>query len=759
MANEHQVVRFLLSVDEYPIQKQAVQAVCNRAGSDSKDIADRDKEMRFEVIKLLVKKLPKNSEHLNTVKKLKDTFLKQSSVEKVEKMDMIGTFADFSFNGFLNGYLYGKDGAYAGLKALPDEELVAKLMELASYIKSAFTEYGDKSLEEKYSETISIIEECMQSGSMTELSSLSVAILTEYHPISVEKEIIHKLAMNIFHNDNGPINIAMTKDVHDFLSMGPVFKLLNDIFESPFTPEYFFSANAEYVRDTANFRYKHYSQKYHLDYRLHLRYIPLAMMMLEGICKFITLMLIATVVAHTNSKTLHSDLKDMKWCEILLFVQGFFEICYEFGQLSQHHWSLQDFFDDDPWNILDAAGILPIILWGIFRLNRCTGEDSYCTSGAIVLILSLAAIPLAISVLRYMSVSKPLGTLVIMIFGLLFEISLFMVIFFLSILGFGIVFSGFFREIPEFSSLWNTVQTLFSASVGNFDLSVFDQGYFRNFGQFLLIVFVIWSLILLLNLVIARMTQRHDDISKNATSRHAFNLANHCEQFLLMKESSVLCMLPPPLNLIPIMFGVVHYYLIYTSIRGKKDKVISLAGFVCDKILGVISIVFFVIYDYVMMFVRQFTKTKYRKKRVTALTSKLLRPITVALYSLTILFYHDPPLQLDLSEFLQKSTNWKRLVYSLWFDALPILFRVDGDSRDLVTEVVCLENVAETGLFTRKDKDRIFGCLKKYDTGPVEVETSAVSLKMFDLLLSQSSVAELREMEKRLRSRLDGNAM
>jgi hypothetical protein len=80
----------------------------------------------------------------------------------------------------------------------------------------------------------------------------------------------------------------------------------------------------------------------------------------------------------------------------------------------------------------------------------------------------------------------------------------------LFILGFGIAFHSLFPKTESYESASRVAITLFSASLGGFEFGDFsDQtDSFKFAGNVLLFCFVTMSMLVLVNLVVARMSVR-----------------------------------------------------------------------------------------------------------------------------------------------------------------------------------------------------------------------------------------------------------
>ena len=95
-----------------------------------------------------------------------------------------------------------------------------------------------------------------------------------------------------------------------------------------------------------------------------------------------------------------------------------------------------------------------------------------------------------------------------------------------------------------------TVTTLFSAS-----LAVYDDKFtiLEPLGSILLSIYVVISAVMLINLLIALLTEAYSEISKHANSRHRATLINYRHRWAWDDCNSYLIFLPPPLNILSLL--------------------------------------------------------------------------------------------------------------------------------------------------------------------------------------------------------------
>ena len=216
----------------------------------------------------------------------------------------------------------------------------------------------------------------------------------------------------------------------------------------------------------------------------------------------------------------------------------------------------------DPWNRLDLSAYL-LIFVGIMSKTQI---DYYTLDTELGYELTaIAAIPLSFTLFQYLSVSKRFGSLVIMIGAMVWDVLNFIVIFLVSVMGFGIVLWALFRQDPtqEYSSIGQTFMTLFSVMMGGVDYSPFPllddvatawgtglngtsiapwySPALRELGITVYIVYVTLIGILLVNLLIACMAATHDRIDAYAKAEWAFLLVRtQAAKLFCISRSSML---------------------------------------------------------------------------------------------------------------------------------------------------------------------------------------------------------------------------
>lgn len=363
-----------------------------------------------------------------------------------------------------------------------------------------------------------------------------------------------------------------------------------------------------------------------------LRSCPMVLFIIEFLSKVFSLLVVAAVSIQVYGKKYEANYSDDsvpdKWerSEILLVILTITHILYEVGQLSDCNWKLKVYFSDE-WNFADVIDFTLNLVWMILRFSSTLDSHQFHTAR---IVLSLVSIPQSIGLLRFLAIYKPLGELVIMLKVMFKELLMFVVIFVMCTIGFGITFFGLFYHTDQFSTGANTALTLFQYTLSNFDFSAFEatSETVNYIGIMVLVVYLLIVTIVLVNLLIARMTNSYQKVDDRALAEWSFDKASTVEQFLLLHEHHPFCMLPAPFNLITTVLYPVHYFYL--------PKGFSLGGTVCNILyayLGGIIRVFIVIGSFLAdFFIGLYVllwRWKFPDVKVSSVFSLILMPISL----------------------------------------------------------------------------------------------------------------------------------
>ena len=146
----------------------------------------------------------------------------------------------------------------------------------------------------------------------------------------------------------------------------------------------------------------------------------------------------------------------------------------------------------------------------------------------------------------------------------------FLVVYIIGVLGFGVALRSLFFDVHVFAKTSSTFIALFDASLFNYDHTIFDGQFpFWSLGTTLQITFTVFAGIVLMNLLIAKMSQTYQRISSISYDTWQYSKAEATFENLLIGERSPFSMLPPPLNIVPSLCYFPHYLAINFAIYGK----------------------------------------------------------------------------------------------------------------------------------------------------------------------------------------------
>lgn len=334
------------------------------------------------------------------------------------------------------------------------------------------------------------------------------------------------------------------------------------------------------VLERSWFTYSQATLKTVMLYSINLRSCPLAMIILEGLSKCFAFIIVAYNAVYEIDERGNRTSVQLSPMQIVLVVHLIADIIYEIGQAEEEKWNLWNHFMGQ-WNLFDTAYIILTSIWAVSLWvnggNIIDNADRRLNVGNIC--LALAAIPVSLSLLQYVSLKQETGALVIMIFSMFYDLFSFMLVFVVVMIGAATSFWSLFYGYDNFPNFSTTFITLFKTSLGQWDFSWFDtpdgmtpshrSTEYKQVGIGLLIIYIIITSIMLLNLLIARMSNTHQRISDHALQEWSFIKASTVRQFVLLNARSPLCMLPPPFNLLSAPLYLIDLFWL----RSDKKKI------------------------------------------------------------------------------------------------------------------------------------------------------------------------------------------
>lgn len=159
--------------------------------------------------------------------------------------------------------------------------------------------------------------------------------------------------------------------------------------------------------------------------------------------------------------------------------------------------------------------------------------------------------------LRLLSVlitTKNLGPLLRMMYLMMQDMLRFLVIFFALLMGSSAIFTALFEDKTSddsFISFSQSLQSLFSASLGAFNLDIFvsNRKVEVYIGELLLALFLLFSLVLLLNLLIAILSNVYNNLADRVDSEYRAVLIAYYNKWYWNDSYGILILMPSPFTL------------------------------------------------------------------------------------------------------------------------------------------------------------------------------------------------------------------
>jgi hypothetical protein len=156
-----------------------------------------------------------------------------------------------------------------------------------------------------------------------------------------------------------------------------------------------------------------------------------------------------------------------------------------------------------------------------------------------------------------MLITKQLGPVVRSIGIIVISASKYILLFLLSVLSFSLGFYVlFYRQNEKFDTLGSSFTVLFDFSAGNLDFEIFGDR--KDLGIVLTVLFTFVSMVILLNIIVAFITNRYSSMEPQANADYASLLYNSYKVTRFNEHYSGLVMYPVPTNLIIIVLSPLY---------------------------------------------------------------------------------------------------------------------------------------------------------------------------------------------------------
>lgn len=469
-----------------------------------------------------------------------------------------------------------------------DLNLIGALVSMAAALKLAAIACPVESseLEEKVIEYENMVQRCIECDELEKPANVTRALTRQYELDPKVSQSVHK-ARAFLH---GPLKLCIEHDLTKLLATPVIRKHVEDVFSESLHERVNESISS--ISDLVQLRSGCSSY----------RYCPVVMFSFESLMKIVFLGIAIVAIAvransnvcpASNSKDLTSWISKQVYCTDLNFLNGCLILfwatsaLYEIGEilnrtnlgLGSVSQNIMQFGTEtmehlkDRWNMIDLITVVLLSIWSVSK-----------STSSMQMYLCLSAISLSVGILRFLSKWQKTGQVVIMYFAMLEDLLPFFFVFLIFVLGFGIALHGMFPNLDEFSSVARTFLALFDAALGQHTFGIFENKEYQFIGEILMASYIVLVMIVLINLIIARMSSTHDEISDKALEMWSKVQAKNAEEFVMNRDRHVMCMLPAPFNLIPMLVSIGELVLRTdkTVVPEGSIGIISYTGTACD---------------------------------------------------------------------------------------------------------------------------------------------------------------------------------
>lgn len=267
------------------------------------------------------------------------------------------------------------------------------------------------------------------------------------------------------------------------------------------------------------------------------RYTPATYLILEFLSELLLILIITSIVTSyevTVNTTLSSVLllnTNFSYVEIMLLIMIPARSFYTFGKISSLNYDILRYLN--PYNIMELLCLICLFIWLIDKQQYI--QTSYYHRIHSRIALSLSIIPLSLRMLQYLSTYKSFGILISIIIQTVNDVQLFIAVYLVYIFGFTIFFHSLFGTKND--SLYTPSSTalfLFRSTLGDQDFTIFENDpIFEYIGIFVYVVFLIFTTVVLLNLLIAKINNTFTTMDENATEYFSFEMVRDVSTYIL----------------------------------------------------------------------------------------------------------------------------------------------------------------------------------------------------------------------------------
>jgi hypothetical protein len=233
--------------------------------------------------------------------------------------------------------------------------------------------------------------------------------------------------------------------------------------------------------------------------------------------------------------------------------------------------------------ILVVAALIQARFFGSYSSEVANGNYRYEFMWGILLF------SYAMRVFLCFAINYKFGPTLRMLFATFIDITTFLLIFAMIMFVFSMTFYNLFYDTKEYETIPDAFLTLLSAALGSFDFSVFETR--RPLGTVLLLVWIVIATILILNILIALLSKRYEELAPQADADFVSLLITYISTTKFLPEYGGLVLFPLPTT----MFLLPFVPLYFTSIdKVKLSTILAHVSYVPCLLVGV---VYFALYN------------------------------------------------------------------------------------------------------------------------------------------------------------------
>lgn len=192
-------------------------------------------------------------------------------------------------------------------------------------------------------------------------------------------------------------------------------------------------------------------------------------------------------------------------------------------------------------------------------MNDIREDETTNIANQIACVSCLGWIRLLVS----LQITKTFGPRIMTIISMAKDIGRFFIIFITQMFAFSIIASMVFYSVPEYDSIYHSFLAMFNTTFGNFDFTIFNaypmDSFMHFFGHGFLMFFIVTNLILLLNMVIAMMSDTYNTMNETLIGIYYHRVLLMMPSFHMDETYGGLGAASSPMNILSLPF--IPFYL------------------------------------------------------------------------------------------------------------------------------------------------------------------------------------------------------